>query len=99
MKPRPPAVRTRAEPRQKKAVLQRSSKIPDPTVKINSNVLPLVIKEKRAKRGMGGSAELEEGMGIAEARRVLQEKLVEARGVCEKWSHYFYYVFIAHAGV
>jgi hypothetical protein len=42
-------------------------------------------------------------MDVAEARRVLQEKLVESRrvlqkvvevrGAREKWSHYFYYIF------
>jgi hypothetical protein len=100
---------TRQETR-KKTVMPRSQKIPDPMVNPNPEPLSLVIKKpQHTKRGMGGSGVLEEGMDVAEARRVLQEKLVEARrvlqkvvevrGVREKWSHYFYYIFIDHAGV
>jgi hypothetical protein len=54
---------------QKKTVLQRSSKIPDPIVNPNPEALPLVIKKPQfTKRGMGGSATLEEKTGIAEER-------------------------------
>jgi hypothetical protein len=52
-----------------KTVPKRSSKIPDPIVNPNPEVLPVVIKKPQyAKRGMGGSATLEEGMDVAEAR-------------------------------
>jgi hypothetical protein len=78
---------------QEKTVLQRSSKIPDQIVNPNPEPLPVVVKKPQyTKRGMGGSGVLE-GMGVAEVRRVLQEKLVEERGEREKWSHYFYYIF------
>jgi len=52
-----------------KTVPKRSSKIPDPIVNPNPEVLPVVIKKPQyTKRGMGGSATLEEKTGIAEAR-------------------------------
>lgn len=62
--------------------------MPDQIIDIRLEVLPLVIKEVRTKRGMGGAGVLEEGMDVAEARRVLRGRLVEEHGACEKWSHF-----------
>jgi len=58
---------TQTEAQQKKAVIQRSSKIPDPIVDASVKPLPLVIKPQHTKRGMGGSGTLEE-MDVDEAR-------------------------------
>jgi hypothetical protein len=62
------ATETRKEA-QEKTVMRRISKAPDPLVNPNPEVITPVIKKPRyTKRGMGGSAVLEEGMDVAEAR-------------------------------
>jgi hypothetical protein len=60
------AAETRKET-QKKTVIPRSSKMPDPIVDTKIKALPPVTKETRTKRGMGGSAILEERMARAPA--------------------------------